>query len=65
MGKIFKYYKFDIKNSVSIIGSRDENISAEDRKEVYTRIPDELKKETEDVKKGIRDYLKNLRIISN
>lgn len=65
MGRIFKYYNFDIKYSASIIGSREEDLSVDDRKEVYIRIPDELKRETKDVQKGIRDYLKNLRIISN
>jgi hypothetical protein len=65
IGAIFKTYNIDRYYSLSLAGAGDINITAVEREKVYIKIPNEIDKESENLRKDIRIYLTNLQIIKN
>ncbi len=62
IGIIFKEYTFDVKYSLTYAMARDTKLDKEDRKKVYQTLPSEIDEYQNKLQKGIRDYLKKLRV---
>ncbi len=62
IGTIFKEYNFDVKYNATFALCRDAKIEPDEKKKVYITLPKEIHELKDGIEKGIRDYLRKLRV---